>query len=112
MGGAAKRLAAHEGRGRVGDADRQQQLALERAFAHGMIAIVGEIDGLVRSHVDAVSTSEDASPQECRKLPATSPNCQPSGSLAQSSAIRYLKSPLPTIALMLRPRTAPRPSRN
>src|SRR4051794_39303706 len=51
---AMKRLAAHILCRLAGDADLEQHLTVERAFANEMPAIVGQIDRLVRSHMGAV----------------------------------------------------------
>jgi hypothetical protein len=50
-----ERLAAHIGRRLAGHAELEQHLAVERAFAHEMAAIVGQIDRIVRPHMNAVS---------------------------------------------------------
>ena len=57
---AAERLAAHERRGLAGNADGQQHLAFERALADRVIVVVGQVDRVVRPHVDAVRALEDA----------------------------------------------------
>src|SRR5690348_16736330 len=49
-----KRLPAHVGSGLPWHADLEKHLAVERAFAHEMAAIIGQVDRLVRPHVDAV----------------------------------------------------------
>src|SRR4051812_14864424 len=50
-----KRLAAHIRRRRAGHAEFEQHLAVfEAAFAHEMAAIVGQIDRIVGTHMDAV----------------------------------------------------------
>src|SRR5215469_6676716 len=51
---AVKRLTAHIGRGLAGDADLEQQFAVERALAHEMSAVIGQIDRVVWPHMDAV----------------------------------------------------------
>src|SRR5260221_8443292 len=58
MGAAVERLAAHIGRRLVGNADGQQHLAVEAAFAHRVVAVIGAIDRFVRPHMDAVGTME------------------------------------------------------
>src|SRR5271156_1863926 len=55
MGAAMERLAAHIRRQRTGDADLEQHLAVERALAHEMAAIVGQVDRIIRPHMEAVS---------------------------------------------------------
>ena len=52
---AVERLAAHIGRRLAGDTDLEQHLAVERAFAHKMAAVVGQVDRIVWTHMDAVS---------------------------------------------------------
>ena len=44
---AMERLATHIGRGLVGDADREQHLALRRALAHRVVAVVGAIEVVI-----------------------------------------------------------------
>src|SRR5213594_1317855 len=51
---AVKRLAAHVGFRRAGDAERQQHLAVQRAVPDGVVAVIGQPDRVVRGHVDAV----------------------------------------------------------
>ena len=51
---AVKRLTAHISGRFPRNAELQQYLAVERAFAHEMPAVVGQIDRIVRSHMDAV----------------------------------------------------------
>ena len=60
VGAAIERLAAHEGRRPARDADREQHLAVERALADRVVGVVGEIDGVVRAHVQAVRARENA----------------------------------------------------
>src|ERR1700743_58464 len=60
MGAAMERLAAHERRRLAGDTDGQQHLALSRAFAHGVGAITGAIEGVVGIDVTAVGAMEQA----------------------------------------------------
>ena len=67
MGAAVERLAAHIGRRLAGDADRQQHLAVERALADRVVAVIGQPDRVVRRHEDAVRAQEHAlapAPQE------------------------------------------------
>ena len=54
MGAAVKRLPAHVRRRLSGNAKLEQHLAVERAFAHEMAAIIREVDRVVGPHVDAV----------------------------------------------------------
>ena len=49
VGAAVERLAAHEGLGLAGDAERHQHLAVERAFAHRVVAVIGQPDRVVRA---------------------------------------------------------------
>ena len=58
MGAAVERLAAHVGFGLAGDAEGHQHLAIERALAHGVVAVIGQIDRVVRAHMDAVRAAE------------------------------------------------------
>ncbi len=60
VGAAVKRLAAHERRRLVRDADRQQHLAVGGAFAHGVVAVVGAIEIVVGVDVQAVRAVEQA----------------------------------------------------
>ena len=60
MGAAVEGLAAEERRRFAGNADLEQHLAVERALAHGVVAVVGAIDGVVWPHVDAVRAMESA----------------------------------------------------
>ncbi len=60
VGAAVERLAAHIGRGLAGDAEGQQHPALEGAFAHRVVAVIGQKHGVVRGHVDAVRPVKDA----------------------------------------------------
>jgi hypothetical protein len=56
-----ERLAAHEGFGLAGDAQRHQHLAVEGAFAHRVVAVIGQPDRIVRPYnMDAVRPVEDA----------------------------------------------------
>jgi hypothetical protein len=58
MGAAVERLAAHIRLGLAGDAEGHQHFAVERAFAHRVIAVVGQPDRIVRAHMDAVGPVE------------------------------------------------------
>ena len=60
VGAAVKRLAAHERRGLVRDADGQQHLAVGRALAHGVVAVIGAIEIVVGIDVQAVGAVEQA----------------------------------------------------
>ena len=51
-------LATHIGLGLAGDAEGHQHLAVERAFAHRVVAVVGQINRVVRTHVDPVRPAE------------------------------------------------------
>ena len=55
-----ERVAAHEGRGRAGDAQREQHGAVEVALADRVVAVVGQEDGFVGAHGDAVSAGVKA----------------------------------------------------
>ena len=68
VGAAVERLAAHIGRGLARDADGEQHLAVERALANGMVAVVGQPDRIVRHHVDAVRAQEDALAPRAQKI--------------------------------------------
>ena len=68
MGAAIERAAAHEGLRLVGDADLDQYLAVERAFADRMIVIVGAVNGIVGTHADAVGVLEDALAPRLQKI--------------------------------------------
>ncbi len=52
-------LAAHVRRRLAGDAEGQQHLAVERAVPDGVVAVVGQPQGLVGRHVDAVGAMKD-----------------------------------------------------
>ncbi len=52
-------LAAHIRRRLVGYPDGQQHLAVEAAFAHRVVAVVGAVDRLVRPHMDAMRAIEE-----------------------------------------------------
>src|SRR6185295_12871177 len=58
VGAAVKRLAAHERRRLVRDADREQHLAIGGALAHGVVAVVGAIQIVVGIDVQAVRAVE------------------------------------------------------
>jgi hypothetical protein len=60
MGAAMKRLAAHERRRLVRDADGQQHLAVSIALAHRMISIVGAIQMIVRVDMQSVRAAKQA----------------------------------------------------
>ena len=60
VGAAVERLAAHERRGLVRNADGQQHLAVGGAFAHGVVAVVGAIEIVVGVDVQAVRAVEQA----------------------------------------------------
>ena len=60
VGAAVERLAAHERRRLVRDADGQQHLAVGGAFAHGVVAVVGAIEIVVGVDVQAVRAGEQA----------------------------------------------------
>ena len=60
MGAAAERTAAHERRRLAGYAEGHQHLAVERAFAHAMRAVIGAEDRVVGRHVHAVRARENA----------------------------------------------------
>src|SRR5271154_120568 len=51
-------LAAHIGRGFTRDAERHQHLAVECAFAHRVVAVIGQPDRIVRAHMNAVRPVE------------------------------------------------------
>jgi hypothetical protein len=55
-----ERLAAHVGFRLPGDAEGQEDLAIQRAVPDGVIAVVGEPQGVVRRHVHAVRTVKHA----------------------------------------------------
>ena len=60
VGAAVKRLAAHEWRRLVRDADGQQHLAVGGAFSHGVVAIIGAIEMVVGVDMQTVRTVEQA----------------------------------------------------
>jgi hypothetical protein len=67
VGATIERLSAHIRRRFAGQADLQEDFAVQGAFADGVIAIVGAIDCIVRPHVDAMRAGKDAvapGPQE------------------------------------------------
>ncbi len=55
-----ERLAAHERRRLVRNADRQQHLAVGGAFAHGMVAVVGAVKLVVGVDMQAMRTAKQA----------------------------------------------------
>ena len=57
---AMERLAAHEGRRLAGHTDGELDLAGGRASAHGVIAVIGAVEIVVRIDVQAVRALEDA----------------------------------------------------
>ena len=57
---AVEGLAAHVGRGHAGHAEGQQHLAVERAVADGVVAVVGQPQRVVGRHVHAVRAAEHA----------------------------------------------------
>ena len=60
------------GAGFAGNADRQQHLAVERAFAHGVVAVVGAVEIVVGSMCRPCARENRPSPQVRRKLPSRS----------------------------------------
>jgi hypothetical protein len=60
VGATVKRFAAHIGGRFAGDADGQQDLAVQRALANGMVSVVGQPDRVVRRHEHAVRPRENA----------------------------------------------------
>ncbi len=60
VGAAVERLAAHEGRGLAGDADGELDLALGGAATHGVVAVVGAVEGVVGIDGKAVGALEHA----------------------------------------------------
>ena len=60
MGAAMERLAAHERRRLVRDADGQQHLAVDSAFAHGVVAVVGAIEIVLGVDVQPMRAAEQA----------------------------------------------------
>src|SRR6185436_12043416 len=60
MRAAMKRFSAHVRRRFAGDTNLQKNPAVERALAHGVIAVVGAVERLVRADVDAVRIPEYA----------------------------------------------------
>src|SRR3954447_5068436 len=55
-----ERLAAHERRRLVRDTDRQKHLAVNRAFAHGVVAIVGAVKIILGVDMQAMRAAEQA----------------------------------------------------
>ena len=114
MGAAVERLAAHIRLWPVRDADRQQHLAVDRALAHGVVAVIGAIEIVVGVDVQPMGAVEQAfapAPEEIAlavqhhhrmgaavedvdavllstATEATSVRLQPSGSFAQFSTTR------------------------
>ena len=62
MRATAERLSAHEGGRLAFIADCEQQMPVQREFADGMVAVVGQIDALVRPDMRAVGIDELAMP--------------------------------------------------
>src|ERR1044071_6416289 len=58
MGTAIERLAAHEWRRPARDADLEQHLPVECAFADGMVAVIGAIERVVRPDMQTVGAVE------------------------------------------------------
>ena len=58
VGAAVERLAAHKRRGPPRNADFEQYLAAERAFAHGVVAVIGAVQRLVRADMQPVRPVE------------------------------------------------------
>ena len=58
VGAAVERLAAHERRGLARDADGEQHLAVGRALAHRVVAVVGAVEIVVGVDVQAVRARE------------------------------------------------------
>ena len=54
--GSVEGLAAHEWGRHAGDAQRQQDPAVQGALANGMIVVIGAVDGVVGAHGHAVGT--------------------------------------------------------
>jgi len=67
-----KRFAAHERRRLVRDADRQQHLAVGRALAHRVVAIIGAIEIVVGIDVQPMRAVEQAFAPAVMKLPSRS----------------------------------------
>jgi predicted aminopeptidase len=63
-----ERLPAHVWGRFAGDAECQQHLALERALADGVVAIVGQPDRIVRRHEDAVCTREKSFSERAEEI--------------------------------------------
>ena len=59
MGAAPEGFAAHERRGLSGHPDREQHLAIQRALAHGVVTIVGQVERVVGTEMDPVRTVKD-----------------------------------------------------
>src|SRR3954447_25723546 len=60
VGAAVEWIAAHEWRRFLGDADRQQHLAVCGALAHGVVAVIGAIEIVVGIDMQAVRAREQA----------------------------------------------------
>ncbi len=60
VGAAVERLAAHEGRRLVRDADRQQHFAVGRAFPHRVVAVIGAIEIVLGVDVQSMRAIEQA----------------------------------------------------
>ena len=54
MGAAVEGVAAHEWRRLAGDAQGEDDATVQIALAHRVVAVVGQIDAVVRPHGDAV----------------------------------------------------------
>ena len=68
MGAAMERLAAHERRRLVRDADGQQHLAVGGALAHGMVAVIGAIEIVVGVDVQPVGAVEQPFAPACDEI--------------------------------------------
>ena len=80
MGTAIERLAAHERRRPARDADFQQHLAIEGAFADGVVAVVGAIKRVIRPDMQAVRPVEQSLAPGIEQVPSrsnTSIGCSP-----------------------------------
>ena len=58
MRAAVERLTAHIALGLARHAGRHQHLAVEGAFSHRVVAVIGQIDRVVRAHMDTVRAVE------------------------------------------------------
>ena len=72
VGAAVERQPAHERRRPTRHADLQLEFSLRRETAHGVVAVIGAIDRVVRADVNAVGFLNTPSPHERRKLPSRS----------------------------------------